>query len=252
MFGLNGGGRGLTSERAVHVDAGIEQTLFASTTLQFTAFSRRESNVLWPNGHETRLVGNRIVGGFFDAEWRNALNGRGSGGEIVLRRDAATGLSGWAGYAYGQLRYDRTAGNESFWADADQRHTVSLYGHYRLSSRSSLSAKYRYGSNYPIVGYLTDAPGAPLDPETDGPAYYQLTDVRNTIRLRPYSRLDVRADRAFTWGPRRVVLFVEVANVQNRKNLRNTPYGVDRNGRAFGVNETMMPIIPSAGFVVEF
>ena len=79
-----------------------------------------------------------------------------------------------------------------------------------------------------------------------------MTDVRNTIRLRPYSRLDVRADRAFTWGPRRVVLFVEVANVQNRKNLRNTPYGVDRNGRAFGVNETMMPIIPSAGFVVEF
>ena len=252
VFGLNGGGRGLTSERAVHIDAGIEQTLFASTTLQLTAFSRRESNVLWPTGHETRLVGNRIVGSFFDAKWKNALNGRGSGGEIVLRRDAATGLSGWAGYAYGQLRYDRAAGTESFWADADQRHTVSLYGHYRLSSRSSLSAKYRYGSNYPIAGYLTHAPGAPIDPETDGPAYYQLTDVRNTIRLRPYSRLDVRADRAFSWGSRRVVLFVEVANVQNRKNLRNTPYGVDRSGRAFGVNETMMPIIPSAGFVVEF
>lgn len=252
VFGLNGGGRNLTAERALHVDAGIEQTLFASTTLQFTAFLRRESNVLWPAGHETRLVGNRIVGGLFDAEWKNALNGRASGGEIVLRRDAAAGLSGWAGYAYGRLRYDRPGGNESFWADADQRHTVSLYGHYRLSSRSSLSAKYRYGSNYPVAGYLTDAPGAPIDPDTDGPSYYQLTGVRNTTRLRPYSRLDVRADRAFTWGSRRVVLFVEVANVQNRKNLRNTPYGVDRSGRAFGVNETMMPIIPSAGFVVEF
>ena len=68
----------------------------------------------------------------------------------------------------------------------------------------------------------------------------------------PQPRLDVRGERAFSWGVRRVVLFVEVANVQNRTNLRNTPYGVDRSGRAFGVNEPMMPIIPSAGFVVEF
>ena len=48
------------------------------------------------------------------------------------------------------------------------------------------------------------------------------------------------------------MLFVEVANVQDRKNVRNTPYSIDRNGRAFGVTETTMPIIPSAGFVVEF
>jgi hypothetical protein len=252
VFGLNGGGRNLRPERAVHVDVGIEQTLFPSTTLQLTGFSRRESNVLWPVGAETRLVGNRIIGGFFDAAWTNALNGTAHGGEIVLRRDAVTGLSGWAAYGYGQLRYDRPAGLESFWANADQRHTVSLYGHYRLSGRSSLSAKYRYGSNYPILGYLTEAPGAPIDPDTNGPAYYQLTSVRNTARLPPYARLDVRADRAFSWGSRRVVLFVEVANVPNRKNVRNTPYGVDRNGRAFGVTETMMPIVPSAGFVVEF
>jgi hypothetical protein len=49
-----------------------------------------------------------------------------------------------------------------------------------------------------------------------------------------------------------VLLFVEVANVQNRKNLRNTPYAVERSGRAFGVTESMMPIVPSAGLVVEF
>lgn len=252
-FGLNGGGTGLTPERSVHADIGLEQTLGHSTTVQVTAFTRRESDVLWLIGSETRLVNGRLVGGFFDAKWANALDGRAHGAEIVLRRDAPLGLSGWASYAYSQLRYTRPAAGESFWANADQRHTVSLFGQYRLSSKTGLSAKYRYGSNYPITGYLTDAANPPVDPETGGPLYYQVTDTRNTIRLPLYSRFDVRADHAFTWTSRRLVLFVEVANVQNRTNLRNTPYGVDfRTGRAFGVTQSMMPIIPSAGFVVEF
>jgi hypothetical protein len=72
------------------------------------------------------------------------------------------------------------------------------------------------------------------------------------VRLRPYSRLDLRADHAFLWGSRRLVVFVEVANLQNRTNLRNTPYSVDRNGRVFGVTQSMMPIVPSAGFTIEF
>ena len=91
-----------------------------------------------------------------------------------------------------------------------------------------------------------------MDPETNGPAFYQLTNVRNTVRLPVYSRLDFRGEHAFQWGSRRLVLFGEVANVMNRKNLRNTPYSVDRTGRVFGVTETTMPFIPSAGFVVEF
>jgi hypothetical protein len=252
VFGLNGGGTQLSPERAVHADAGIELKLAASTTLTVSAFFRRESDVLWPPDAETRLVNNRIVPATFAAKWINALDGDARGGEIVVRRDSPRGLSGWAGYAYSRLQYNRPAGNESFSANADQRHTLSLYGNYRITSRTGASARYRYGSNFPIIGYLTTAPSAPVDPDTGGPAYYQLTSVRNTVRLRPYSRLDLRADHAFLWGSRRLVVFVEVANLQNRTNLRNTPYSVDRNGRVFGVTQSMMPIVPSAGFTIEF
>jgi len=45
---------------------------------------------------------------------------------------------------------------------------------------------------------------------------------------------------------------VDVANIFNRTNLRNTPYGVDRVGRVFGTTESLMPIVPSGGFVIEF
>jgi len=252
IYGLNGGGTDLEPERAVHFDAGVEQRLARAISLQVTGFVRRESDVLWPIGSETRLVGNRIVPGTFTAPWTNALDGDAHGGEVVVRRDSPTGLSGWVGYAYARLRYDRPAGAESFWANADQRHTVSVYGNYRVTSRTSVSVRYRYGSNFPITGYLTTSAGAPIDSETNQPAYYQLTDVRNSIRLPAYSRIDARAEHAFQWGSRRLVLFVEAANLQNRKNLRNTPYSIDRSGRAFGVTETMMPIVPSAGFVVEF
>ena len=49
-----------------------------------------------------------------------------------------------------------------------------------------------------------------------------------------------------------MILFVDVANIFNRTNLRNTPYFVDGAGRVFNTTESLMPIVPSGGFVIEF
>jgi TonB dependent receptor/CarboxypepD_reg-like domain len=255
VHGLQGGGRTLRPQRALHLDAGIEHTLPRQTRLLFNVYARRERDVLWAPGSEPRLAPDGTIDrGSFDVPWVNDLDGEARGAEVVLRRDAAGRFSGWAGYAYGRLKYTSAATGESFWADADQRHTVSLYGNYRLSSRSSLSARYRYGSNYPMVGYIGNPPPTTgMVPAVDGrPLFYGLADERNTLRLPAYSRLDVRADRAFNWSGRRLVLFVDVANITNRENLRNTPPFVDRVGRVFGTTESLMPIVPSGGFVIEF
>jgi hypothetical protein len=251
VYGLRGGGTGLRPERAVHIDLGIEHSLRDDTRVTVTAYRRTERDVLWPIGSEPRrLDDGRIVPGFADVPWVNAWRGRARGIEALVRRDAPGGLSGWVGYAYARHRYTQSTPPESFWANADQRHTLSLYGNYRLSSRTGVSAKFRYGSNYPLLGYVTLHPDAPL---VDGqPLFHAITNVRNTERLPAYARLDVRGDRAFNWSGRRLVLFVEVANILNRANLRNTPYGVDRSGRVQGATEALMPIVPSAGFVVEF
>jgi hypothetical protein len=48
------------------------------------------------------------------------------------------------------------------------------------------------------------------------------------------------------------VLFVEVANVLNHTNARNASYFVDRAGRVFDTMESLMPIVPSGGLVIEF
>jgi hypothetical protein len=251
VFGLRGGGRDLRPERAVHVDLGLEHFLRDDTRVTVTAYARQERDVLWPIGSEARrLTSGRIVPGFADAPWVNAWRGRARGIEALLRRDAPAGLSGWVGYAYSGHRYTQAQTAETFWANADQRHTLSMYGNYRLSSRTGVSAKLRYGSNYPLVGYVTRHPEAP---NVDGqPAFHAITDVKNTMRLPFYARLDIRADRAFNWSGRRLVVFAEVANVLNHNNRRNTPYGVDRTGRVLEATESLMPIVPSAGFVVEF
>ena len=211
--------------------------------------------MLWTPGAEPRLSPTGTISpGAFDAPWVNALSGEARGAEVVVRRDATDGFSGWAGYAFSRLRYTDTQTGESFWGDADQRHTLSLYGNYRLSSRASVSARYRYGSNYPVIGYIGE-PSAALgqNPVCDGrPLFFGLTDQRNTLRLPAYSRLDVRADRAFNWSGRRLVLFVDVANVLNHTNLRNASYFVDRAGRVFETTESLMPIVPSGGLVIEF
>ena len=255
VHGLQGGGPDLRPERALHLDAGVEQTLPHQTRLLLNVYARQERDVLWTPGSEPRLSSSGVIQpGLFYAPWVNTLDGEARGVEVVVRRDATDGFSGWAGYAFGRLKYTETSTGEEFWADADQRHTLSLYGNYRLSSRSSLSARYRYGSNYPMIGYIGEpSPALGNVPVIDGrPLFYALSNQRNTLRLPAYSRLDIRADRAFNWSGRRFVVFVDVANIANRTNLRNQDYGVDRAGRVFGATESLMPIVPSGGFVIEF
>ena len=255
VHGIHGGGRDLEPERALHLDAGIEHRLPGQTRVLFNVYARRERDVLWTPGAEPqRSSTGAITQGAFDAPWVNALSGEARGAEVVVRREATSGFSGWAGYAYSRLKYTDTQTGESFWGDADQRHTLSLYGNYRLSSRTSISSRYRYGSNYPMTGYIGEAsPALGQRPIIDGqPLFYSLAPERNTLRLPAYSRLDVRADRAFTWSGRRLVVFVDVANVLNRTNLRNTSYSVDRAGRVFETTESLMPIVPSGGLVIEF
>ena len=255
LNGLNGN-PDLQPERATHTDLTITQALPSATSIQITAFRRDERDVLWAAGSEPRALPDRgVVLGRGDAQWSNRLTGRARGIEALLRRDAPDGLSGWIAYAYGKHKYDDATTGETFFSDYDQRHTLSAYALYRLSNRSTLGTKFRYGSNYPITGYVGEqsfGSNAPPLLGGDRPLFLALTDVRNTLRLPGYARLDVRADHAVTWGGRRVTLFIEVANVLNRRNERNVPYSIGPRGQLMGVTDSLLPIVPSAGLVLEF
>jgi hypothetical protein len=255
-YGVRGAGSSLDAERATHVDVSLTQSLPFAATVTVPWYDRNEREVLWTPGAEPRRSPDGSVEpGRADAVWVNDLEGRARGFEVALARHAPTGLSGWAAYAHNAHRYTSGTTGESFASDAEQRHAVSLFGHYPLSNRTTVGLKFRYGSNYPRVGYFAEAspaPGAPTLFGGDRPLLVVLGGQRNALRLPPYARLDARIDHTFVWGRRRLTLFGEVANLLNRQNVRNVSYDVSRTGLVLGGTDAMLPILPSAGFVIEF
>jgi hypothetical protein len=238
-------GQVLVPQRAATIEAGIEQRIGSAVRLSLAGYHRREAHGLRAVNAEIRIENNRVTLPV-NPYWANALTGESTGAEIAIERRAANGLNGWLSYAWNDTRYDDpgTGGHapESFPSDFDQRHTVNAYLAYRWSGRTSLSARMRYGSNFPIVGYIAqDASG------------YALSAERNGIRLPAYARLDLRADRTFTYRKSRLTLFLEVVNATNRDNYRANSPGVNiTTRRVFEPIESLFPLLPVAGMLIEF
>ena len=233
--------RPLVPERAATVELGVEQRFGSTWRMTLSGYHRRDDDRLRLVNGDVRLVGDRVVLPS-NAHWENALTGDTNGAEIVVERRAASGLNGWLSYSWNDSTVTDAARGETFPSDFDQRHTVNAYVGYRWGGKTSLSARMRYGSNFPIVGYIgQDSAG------------YVLTTERNGIRLPEYARLDLRADRAFTYRKSRLTLFMEVVNVTNRDNYRpNSPFVNFATRRVFEPVETLFPLLPVAGVLIEF
>jgi hypothetical protein len=227
-------------ERARHADLALESRLGPETRLQVTVYDRREHDVLRLEDSEPRLAAGGVGTPSLTPAWRNAVRGSSRGIEIFAQRRSGR-LDGWIGYAYARTLVEDLERGERFWSDADQRHTFNAYAQHRLSPRTSVSARLRLGSNFPVPGYL----------ERRGDRYF-VAERRNEVRLPPYARVDVRAGRTFNYERRRLTLFVEVINVFNRRNLAAAGGHVQSTGEVVGVTERLFPVLPTAGILFEF
>ncbi|MBM3773416.1 MAG: TonB-dependent receptor [Acidimicrobiia bacterium] len=229
-------------ERARHADAAIELRLDDRTRLDVAAYHRGERDMLRTVGQEFRVERGILIAPIDRIAFGQSLSGEASGIELTLERRDPNRLSGWIAYSYGETRYRDVYTGESFWGDFDQRHTLNAYGHYRVSNRTSFSGKFRFGSNFPVTGYFEQRA-----------ATYYVAESRNEIRLPAYARVDLRVNRTFNYARRRLTLFVEVLNVTARTNYRASRGRVDRRTRvATGITQTLFPIVPSTGLLIEF
>jgi hypothetical protein len=233
---------GMPPERAAAFDLGAEQTIGGKWRAAIGAYDREERDFIRRPGGETRIINGRLVRGSATAPYASRLRGHARGVEVLVQRRDANGLSGWLAYSFGSYRQTDTVTQETFWADLDQRHALNAYASYRLSPKWNVGGKLRLGSNHPVPGYYREQEGV-----------YFIGDVRNDRRLPVYARLDIRAGRTFTWSRSRLTLFAEVINVLDRDNVRSNPPSVDsRTWQVRRLFETMIPIVPSAGLLVEF
>jgi hypothetical protein len=231
--------RGLRPERAIHADLAIERRLTNVTRWQAMVFSRAERDVLREPDSHPRLVDGTLVPA--EPRYANALEGTARGIELLVERRGPTGPVGWAAYTYGKTRYIDRARGETFWADFDQRHAVTLFGAYPLSPRTSVGLTFRAGTSVPLPGYLAAQDGRLV-----------LGDRRNQVRLPAYARLDVRADRRFDRLGPRLTLFGEVLNVLNRPNVGLANGSIDAStGAAVGFTDAPFRRRASAGLHIE-
>jgi hypothetical protein len=231
----------LTPARASHVVAGVERLLGDKVRVRVEAYYEDKDHFPSPP-RELRTIDGRLAVAFSDTI-EDTLRGSSRGFEILLQRRSANRLSGWVSYSWGHTHFEEDGTGIAFDGDYDQRHTVNAYGSYRLSNTWNLSAKYRYGSSMPILGFY----------EARGPDFFLAPD-RNEARAPIYSRLDVRANKAFFFRRWKMTLYGEISNVLNRTHYRYTD--LDRvnpqTGQVFIETDTLFPIVPAVGVSVEF
>ena len=242
VLGRNGN-RNLPAEIARHYVLGYERLLSSNSRVRIEIFAKQEANLLRSRDRLYRLVNGKVTPPDINFRFDSALRGETRGFEVFLQRRSANRLAGWISYAYARSRRHDLVTGEWYNSDYDQRHTVNAYGGYRFSESWSLSLKARLGSGFPYPGYL----------EKRGSDFY-LTTVRNSERLPIYSRVDARVNKAFYFKRSKLSLYLEVLNVFHHDNVRyDQTFSVNSSTRKVSMGrDSLFPILPTAGFVLEF
>lgn len=176
----------------------------------------------------------------------SALFGRdySRGVQFVLQRRSENRLSGWIGYT---LTYARSrtfqvsltpplppVGLDLPYQPTleDQRHTANLFGSYRLAPSVRLSAKASYGSGFPVIAFFPILP---------------------TIRIGPYERLDLRADKSWSLRKTRISLYTEILNATNHNNPLFSSLAINPPPAPPTVfTNSGLPITPTLGLSFDF
>lgn len=198
------GNPALVAERSDHFTLGLDYPVGEKARLTLELFRREDRRQIFALD-EPRLINNRVVSPA--GLPLNAVNGHAKGLEIMLQRRSGNRFSGWLSYGWLQTRLRENTTGLRFPDDFDQRHTATAFGLYRLSQSWSLSSLWRYGSGQPEAGFLR---------KVDGTLF--LASDRNQLRLRPYSRFDLRLNKSIHLGPTRWTVTLEGINLLNRGN----------------------------------
>ena len=232
----------LRAERTSHWIVALEHLLSERVRLRIEGYDVKAHGLIFSPLTEFRLVNGMISSPVPGIVLRNVAHGHSRGVEVTLQRRSANKLSGWLSYNYGVAKLRDDINGLGFPSDFDQKHTVNLYGSYRLTQSLNVSSKYRYGSNFPIVGFFQQQDGA-----------YFLSDQRNQLRVPSYSRLDFRVNKSFHFDRLKLTVYGEVLNVFDRTNYRFNGINTIRStGEVRLDRDSMLPILPIAGLTVEF
>ena len=228
--------------RSNHTIAALEQRLGARTRFRAEYYNRADRDVTYRPLFDPRLISGKVIIPPLVPRWTNSVRGYARGAEIFLQRSSANGFTGWVSWAWGRTGMRDGVTGDRFPSEYDQRNTISIYGSYRLRPSVNVSLHSSYGSGFPIPGYLTITNGV-----------YFLGTSRNQLRVDYYQRTDLRINKSWTRDKWKIALYGEVVNMSNRTNYlfdSLNSYNT-KTGQTSVTLDSMLPVIPSAGVLIE-
>ena len=231
------GNPALTLERARHIVAGAEKTLFDDVEADLQVYKKE----MWD------LVGAAVADP--SLKYENNIEGHAFGAEILVRKKREGRWNGW--FSYGYSRSERKDPALLLWRpfNFDRPHAVNVVGSYRFTGQWELSARWQYlsGAPYNIIegGRFNQNTGRY---RPDSPTPTPIISINNGRRP-AFKQLDLRTDYDFRWDDWTLSAYFEVQNALNQENVQGFRYSPDYTSR----EEVMgTPIIPSFGVKAIF
>ncbi|HUP05476.1 MAG TPA: TonB-dependent receptor [Bryobacteraceae bacterium] len=237
------GGPGLLPTRANHALGSVEQRIGERVRLRAEFYERDDRDLTERPFYDPRILNGAIFTPPLNPPERNSGRGYARGFELVAERRSANRLNGWVSYAYGVARERDGVEHTAYPSDYDQRHTVNVFASYRIRPSVNLSARWMYGSGFPIPGFLRLQNGQ-----------YYLAGARNQLRFGAYQRVDWRINKSWTKDRYKMTLYGEVVNLTDHANFRFDSFNSfnSKTGLVSLTIDKLFPVLPSAGIVFEW
>jgi len=236
------GNRHLLPLRSNQAIGAVEQRLNARTRFRAEFYDRTDRDIAAQPLLDPRLIGTQVFIPALIPLWANSERGWARGVELYLQRSSANKFTGWVSWGWGRTGYRDGVTGSRFPSDFDQRNTISVYGSYRLRPSVNVSLHSSYGGGFPIPEYLLLRNGV-----------YYLSGTLNQLRMPYYQRTDLRINKSWTRDKWKFALYGEILNISNRTNyLFDSLNGYNtKTGQTSVTLDSMLPIIPSAGVLIE-
>ena len=191
-------------------------------------------------------------------------DGHSYGVDVTLRQLESRRVNGWIAYTYGvstrrgnALTAPILAQPVSYAPPQDRRHNVNVVGAWRPTERSSIGARYGYGSGLPYTDVVGQLQRYEFDERTGtwqqrgGLDEEPVPGPRNGERFPGYHRLDFSLARTFHRGRVDITPSLHLLNAANRRNVFTYFFGY---GQAPPTVQSIrqLPLLPTVVLQVEF
>ena len=220
---------------AIHTSIGVEQKLVDGLDGEVTGFHKRLSELVVDDpdaAYDPSLP--RYV---------NKGTGRVYGLELTLKARFGERFFGWIAYTFQRSFRTDGFGRPERRFNYDQPHLLTVVGTWNFTRNWSAGGRLRFVSGNPT----TPVTGSVLDASSG--AYVPLYGAVNSDRLPPFTQLDLRVDRTWTYQKWKLDLYLDVQNVTNHGNAEGLSYSYDYSQKS---TLTGLPILPILGLEAQW